>query len=142
LSKEIESPFIQYGEDVEFSFLNQDLYFEDRITGYEYLKEGVASESQYEESLRLCDMFDIVTDALDKPCSLFSSGEQKKLVLAKQLCQKKPILILDEPLNYMDVMFREQLEKAILQINPTIVFVEHDTWFGEKVANKRVVLSR
>lgn len=140
LSKEIESPFIQYGEDVEFSFLNQELYFEDMITGYEYLKEGVASESQYEESLRLCDMFDIVTDVLDKPCSLFSSGEQKKLVLAKQLCQKKPILILDEPLNYMDVMFREQLEKAVLQIKPTIIFVEHDTWFGEKVANKRVDL--
>jgi lincosamide and streptogramin A transport system ATP-binding/permease protein len=140
ISRERYSPSIQYEADMEFSILNQDLYFEDKVTGYDFLKEGGVSEIQYEESLRLCDMFDIVTEELYKPCNLFSSGEQKKLVLAKLLCQKKPVIILDEPLNYMDVMFREQLEKAILQMKPTIIFVEHDVRFGERVANKRIEL--
>ncbi len=140
ISRDISAPCIQYGADVEFSFLNQDLYFEDQVTGYDFLKEGEVSESQYEESLKLCDMFDIAAEALNKPCNLFSSGEQKKLVLAKLLCQEKPVIILDEPLNYMDVMFREQLEKTIIQMKPTIIFVEHDVRFGERVANKRIEL--
>ncbi len=140
ISRDISAPCIQYGADVEFSFLNQDLHFEDQVTGDDFLKEGEVSESQYEESLKLCDMFDITAEELNKPCNLFSSGEQKKLVLAKLLCQKKPVIILDEPLNYMDVMFREQLEKAIIQMKPTIIFVEHDVRFGERVANKRIEL--
>lgn len=40
----------------------------------------------------------------------------------------------------MDIYFREQLEKAILQYQPTIIFIEHDEWFGNRVATKIITL--
>ena len=105
-----------------------------RISGYDYLRSCNDNNEEYTDSLELCNIFDISENVLNKPCSLFSSGEKKKLVAAKILSQKNHIIILDEPLNYMDVMFREQLEKAILIIKPTVIFVEHDIRFGENVA--------
>jgi lincosamide and streptogramin A transport system ATP-binding/permease protein len=40
----------------------------------------------------------------------------------------------DEPMNYIDVLSREQIEKAILEFQPTIIFIEHDVQFVEQVA--------
>ena len=50
------------------------------------------------------------------------------------------IYIWDEPLNYIDILTREQIEDAILNYNPTIIFVEHDEKFIEKVATKIINL--
>lgn len=134
ISKELFTSQIKYNENVTFSFLNQELYFEDDLTGNDFLKAGIDLDEEYGECLELCNMFDVSVEDLIKPCSLFSSGEKKKLVEAKILSQRNHIIILDEPLNYMDVMFREQLENAILQIRPTIIFVEHDIRFGQNIA--------
>ncbi len=53
---------------------------------------------------------------------------------------KYQLLLLDEPLNFMDVYFREQLEKAILSYQPTVVFVEHDEQFGNNIATGEIIL--
>lgn len=50
------------------------------------------------------------------------------------------ILFLDEPLNYMDVYFKAQLEKALSEEGLTLVFVEHDEDFGKRIANKIIEL--
>lgn len=50
------------------------------------------------------------------------------------------LIIFDEPLNYMDLFFREQLEKAIKDYEPTLIFVEHDAHFGEAIATKVISL--
>ena len=52
------------------------------------------------------------------------------------------IILLDEPLNYMDVYFRRQLESAVLESEPTLMFVEHDEGFGRRVANKVIEMGR
>ncbi len=57
--------------------------------------------------------FDIPMEILDIPCEKYSAGEKKKIDLARILIQKYNVIILDEPLNYMDILFREQLEEAI-----------------------------
>ena len=46
----------------------------------------------------------------------------------------------DKPLNYIDVFSRMQLEKLILQYGPTMLFVEHDTSFCEKIATRVIGL--
>ena len=48
----------------------------------------------------------------------------------------------DEPLNYIDVISRMQIEDLILNYNPTMIFVEHDETFSEKVATKKLVIKR
>lgn len=80
--------------------------------------------------------FELPKDFLSRPVETYSNGEIKKLEIARALSTPNHILFIDEPLNYMDIYFRRQLKKAIKTYNPTMVFVEHDEWFGESVANR------
>ena len=52
----------------------------------------------------------------------------------------RSIYLWDEPLNYIDVFSRIQLEKLLLEYRPTMLFVEHDTRFREQIATKTVEL--
>lgn len=95
---------------------------------------------QLEQLAYFCVLFDLPEDFLERPLETYSSGELKKVDIARALSEENDVIFLDEPLNYMDVYFREQLEKAILEYKPTIVFVEHDVRFGEIVSNKVIEL--
>ncbi|WMJ88225.1 ribosomal protection-like ABC-F family protein [Anaerocolumna sp. MB42-C2] len=88
----------------------------------------------------LCEYLDIDEETLKRPIETFSSGEVKKIETARALALDNQLILMDEPLNYMDIYFREQLEKAIITYQPTIVFVEHDERFGYNVANKIIDL--
>ena len=70
----------------------------------------------------------------------FSGGQKKKVLIARSLCQRAHLHIWDEPLNFIDVISRMQIEELILQFEPTILFVEHDRAFCERIATKQVVL--
>lgn len=91
--------------------------------------------------LELCSCLDVDVELLQRPFETFSSGELKKVDIARALAMENQLLLLDEPLNYTDVYFREQLEKAILNYKPTVVFVEHDERFGYSIANRIIELS-
>ena len=65
---------------------------------------------------------------------------KKKVLLARSLCEPSHLLVWDEPLNYVDVLSRIQLEELLLEFQPTIVFVEHDRVFCDRVATKAVTL--
>jgi lincosamide and streptogramin A transport system ATP-binding/permease protein len=73
--------------------------------------------------------------------SEYSDGQKKKLLIAKSLCEKAHLLIWDEPLNYIDVISRIQIENVLLTYKPTILFVEHDHAFCKKIATKTIELS-
>lgn len=88
----------------------------------------------------LCLSFDLPKDYLKRPVETYSNGEIKKLEIARALSMPNHILFLDEPLNYMDIYFRRQLKKAIESYSPTMIFVEHDEWFGQEVANRIIEL--
>ncbi|MCC8022587.1 MAG: hypothetical protein LIO46_02205, partial [Clostridiales bacterium] len=55
-------------------------------------------------------------------------------------CQQAHLYLWDEPLNYVDVLSRMQIEDLILAHRPTMLFVEHDMMFSERVATKQVRL--
>lgn len=133
LVNKTELPGIWYNKIITFSMLMQEPVFAKKITGIDFLQNN-RTYAAYEESVRLCQIFDISNELLSKPCDTYSNGEKKKLFLAKILSESNNIIILDEPLNYMDIMFREQLEKAIKQVHPTLIFVEHDKKFGMAIA--------
>jgi lincosamide and streptogramin A transport system ATP-binding/permease protein len=64
----------------------------------------------------------------------------KKVNIAKAISTPHHLIILDEPLNHTDIMFRSQLIKAINESNITLLFVEHDQGFGESIATKIIEL--
>lgn len=73
---------------------------------------------------------------LARDMSFFSQGQKKKTALARSLCQKANLYIWDEPLNYLDISSREQLERAIISSGATLLFVEHDQTFINNVATR------
>ena len=63
----------------------------------------------------------------------YSAGQKKKVLLAGSLCSQAHLYIWDEPLNYIDVFSRMQLEELILRYSPTLLLVEHDRTFLERI---------
>ncbi len=70
----------------------------------------------------------------------YSEGQKKKVLLAASLLTPAHLYVWDEPLNYIDVFSRMQIEKLLLDYCPTMLFVEHDVRFREKIATKTVVM--
>ena len=76
----------------------------------------------------------------EKSMEEFSEGQKKKVLLARSLCEQSHLYIWDEPLNFVDLFSRLQVEELLLEYQPTILFVEHDTAFTEKIATKQIIL--
>lgn len=72
----------------------------------------------------------------------FSEGQKKKVLIAKSITESANIYIWDEPLNYIDILTRIQIEEAILKYKPTLIFVEHDESFVKNIATKTIYLQR
>ena len=78
----------------------------------------------------------------DKDIRQMSEGQKKKVLIAKSISQRANLYIWDEPLNYIDILTRIQIEKAILKYEPTLIFVEHDETFIKKVATKIIYIEK
>lgn len=109
--------------------------------------EGTAADYAAREGIQL-SLFQAVLSQLDlsqtqftKRLEDFSDGQKKKVLIARSLCQPTHLHIWDEPMNYIDVISRMQIEQLLLQFQPTILFVEHDRAFCENIATKTVQLS-
>ena len=85
--------------------------------------------------------FGLTRSQLEGDIQNFSAGQKKKVMLAKSLCEDADLYVWDEPLNYVDIISRMQIEKVLKNTNLTMIFVEHDMAFVENVANKVVELS-
>ena len=101
-----------------------------------------ARESGVDESLFLAMLakLDVSKEQMEKDMSALSAGQKKKVLLARSICQPSHLHIWDEPMNYIDVISRMQIEELLLTFQPTILFVEHDKTFCDRVATKVVKL--
>ena len=96
-----------------------------------------------DESLLLAVLrqLDFSREQFVKDMAEFSEGQKKKVLVAASLITPAHLYIWDEPLNYIDVFSRMQIEKLILRFEPTMLLVEHDVRFQEKVATKVIRIS-
>ena len=92
-------------------------------------------ESQFKAVL---NKFGFNKDLFYTDVSAFSEGQKKKIALAKSLCKKAHLYVWDEPLNYIDIYSRIQIEELVTEFKPTLLFVEHDGAFLNKIATKIV----
>ncbi len=102
-----------------------------------FAKENNIDESLFKAILR---KLDFSREQFEKDLKDFSGGQKKKVLIAKSLCDKAHLYIWDEPLNFIDVISRMQIENLILEFCPTLLFVEHDEAFVSNIATKKVFL--
>ncbi|QEK16310.1 ribosomal protection-like ABC-F family protein [[Clostridium] hylemonae] len=123
---------MQTGSGIKISYVPQDT---SHLRGT--LKE-LASEYAIEESLfkMMLRKLDLERVQFEKDIADYSAGQKKKVLLAKSLCEQAHLYVWDEPLNYIDVLSRLQIEELIQNAGPTMIFVEHDEAFREKIATK------
>ena len=124
--------------NLKISYVSQDT---------SYLKGDLrtfAKDNDLEESLfrAILRKLDFERELFERRIENYSEGQKKKVLLAKSLSEKANIYIWDEPLNYIDVFSRIQLEDVILMYEPTMIFVEHDETFSEKIATKQLILNK
>lgn len=77
----------------------------------------------------------------EKKMEDFSAGQKKKVLIAKSLCERAHLYVWDEPLNYMDIYSRMQIEHLVKAFSPTMIFVEHDLAFRNAIATKTIPIS-
>ncbi len=137
-----------YGENISYTgefYISQNLKFSYIPQNTEFLY-GTLSEfarsNEIDESLfkTILRKLDFSREQFDKNIEDFSDGQKKKVFIAKSLCEKANLYIWDEPLNFIDIFSRIQVENVILEYKPTLVFVEHDISFREKIATKIINL--
>ena len=102
------------------------------------------SDSNIDKTLFLTILrkMDFDRQQFDKKMENYSLGQKKKVVLARSLCQKAHLYLWDEPLNYIDLYSRLQIEQLLADSNITMVFVEHDSAFCNAVATKQLHLEK
>lgn len=103
----------------------------------DFAKKSQIDESLFKTILRKMDFERI---QFEKDMKEFSGGQKKKVLIARSLCEKAHLYVWDEPLNFIDMYSRIQIEELLLEYSPTMIFVEHDKAFKERIATKEVLL--
>ncbi|MGO4498405.1 Lsa family ABC-F type ribosomal protection protein [Paenibacillus sp. 2RAB27] len=124
------------GSQLQISYVSQDT---SHLHGNlkDYAKNNGIDESLFKAILRKLDFARV---QFEKDISSFSGGQKKKVLIAKSLSEKVHLHIWDEPLNFIDVISRMQIEELLLEHAPTLLFVEHDREFCDNVATKIIEL--
>ena len=127
---------LRLGTGLTVSYVPQD------ASGLRGRLSDFARESGVDESLFLAMLakLDVSKEQMEKDMSALSAGQKKKVLLARSICQPCHLHIWDEPMNYIDVISRMQIEELLLTYRPTILFVEHDSVFCRRIATKALCL--
>lgn len=128
----LDSGAIYLSGQVEISYSHQIPLWRNGLLR-EHLREEKIDETKFRNIL---GVMGVRGEIFDRPLETFSRGEQKKAELCKSFMKPASLFIWDEPLNYLDVMSREQLEEVILKFKPTMLFTEHDKAFIDNISTR------
>ena len=127
---------IQRGSRLVISYVPQDTsHINGRLS--DYARDNSLDESLFKAILRKMDFERI---QFEKDMQDFSAGQKKKVLIAKSLCDQAHLYVWDEPLNYIDIYSRMQIEQLIKAFSPTMIFVEHDKAFRDAIATRIIQL--
>ena len=127
---------VNLASNLEISYIPQDI---SDLTGSlnEYIHKQDVDETLCKTILR---KLDFSRELFEMDMKNYSDGQKKKVLIAISLSKPAHLFIWDEPLNYIDVISRIQIEEIIREAKPTLIFVEHDKRFVENVVNKIIQL--
>ncbi len=127
---------VRIGSGLKISYVPQDT---SGLSGTldDYAATRILDQTLFKAILRKLDFSRI---QFEKRLEYYSAGQKKKVLIAASLCEKAHLYVWDEPLNYIDVISRMQIENLMVTHEPTMLFVEHDSAFCENVATESIAL--
>lgn len=131
---------IKMGSSVKIGYIPQDIKFkneEETILEF-FIKSFKGTETQARTILA---KFMFRGENVFKKIEKLSGGEKVRLMLAELIQKDVNFLILDEPTNHIDIETREVLEEAIKNYKGTVLFVSHDRYFINAIANRIIEIS-
>lgn len=130
---------VKIGESVKLAYLPQNIQFNnEELTVVECFREDVMIlEGKAREYL---SKFMFYGSSVFKKVKHLSGGEKVRLKLSKLLYEDINFLILDEPTNHLDIESIEALEAALEDFKGTILFISHDRYFINKMANRIIAV--
>ena len=129
---------LKKANDIKISYVSQST---EQLKGSlkEYARQNKIDESIFKAMLSKMGLSNL---EFEIDISKMSEGQKKKVLIAKSISEIANIYIWDEPLNYLDILTRKQIEEAILKYKPTLIFVEHDETFVKNVATKVINIEK
>lgn len=124
------------GSNIKISYVPQSAK---NLTGFLF---DLANEREVDKSqfMSILAKMGVSREHFYNDVSTFSEGQKKKVLLALSLCEEAHLYIWDEPLNYIDIFTRIQIEELIAKYKPSLLFVEHDEEFAKEIVNKVILL--
>ena len=128
------SNHIKVGSNVKIGYIPQQISFEENCTILEYARKFFIGEESHLRSA--LDKFDFHGDNVFKKVNTLSGGEKVRLKLLELIHNKSNFIILDEPTNHIDIYTKETLENALKEFDGTVLFISHDRYFINQLADK------
>lgn len=129
---------IRFGQKVHLGYFDQE--HQDLKKFYqENLLEAlwdVDSKLTEGELRNILAAFLFIGDEVFKSIDTLSGGEKARLLLARLMISQSNFLLMDEPTNHIDMDTKEILENALAQYDGTLLFISHDRYFLNRIANK------
>lgn len=126
---------IEKGANVKIGYLQQNIYFcNEESTVLDIFRESYICPET--EARNILARFLFYSEDVFKRVKHLSGGERARLRLCQLMYRDVNTLILDEPTNHLDIRSREMLEETLAQFQGSILFVSHDRYFINKIANR------
>jgi ATP-binding cassette subfamily F protein 3 len=132
---------VRRGANVQVGYYDQQLTRlpDDRTVLEAVWPDGHADVTQ-QKMRGVLARFGLTDDVVDQPVGSLSGGEKSRLALARLAAGGTNVLVLDEPTNHLDLWARGALEEALCRFEGTVLFVSHDRYFLNRVADRLLVL--
>ena len=124
---------VEQGDYLNIGYFEQEMTGDGAKTCIETLWDEFPSFSQYEvrSALAKCGL---TTKHIESQVRVLSGGEQAKVRLCKLINRETNVLLLDEPTNHLDVDAKDELKRALLDYNGSILMVCHEPDFYDGLA--------
>jgi len=125
---------IKVGCNVTIGYIPQEIQFDDNKTILEYARQYFIGEEAHLRSA--LSKFYFYGESVFKKIKSLSGGEKVRLKLFELIQCNNNCIILDEPTNHIDISTKELLEVALKEYQGTVIFISHDRYFINKLADK------
>ncbi len=126
---------------IKYGYIKQnDFIFEDNLTALDFLKKNHPLKTE-KELRNILGNFLFSGDDVYKNVLNMSNGEKMRLILSSLSLNEYDILLLDEPTNHLDLMTKDSLIDSLLKFKGCLIFISHDRYFINRLANKVLYIS-